>query len=375
MLKVSNLHAAYSTVPVLTGVDCELGKGEVLALLGRNGVGKTTFMKALIGLLRPTDGRVELDGNAIQGLPPHRIARLGMAYVPQGRGIFAKLSVRENLLVGTRAQRDGTGTIPDDVFSYFPILQERLDQAGGTLSGGEQQMLAIARALCGYPEVLLLDEPSEGIQPSIVQELGRIIGRISESSGTSVLLVEQNIDLALETSGRCLVMEKGRIVHEGAPDDLRDEAVSEQVSGDLSYRSVPSMSFARAIPGPELGYASASLSKLGAGDHEHAPRIVVGGAALVHHAHEGNDGGEAAGVEPEPDWLVVVRDIQADRAWNRVERAPQQRHGRLGVLGDERSHLGTGPAIPCQHIAVHTSIALGQECGRRKTAVQVFQQV
>ena len=225
MLKVSNLHAAYSTVPVLTGVDCELGKGEVLALLGRNGVGKTTFMKALIGLLRPTDGRVELDGNAIQGLPPHRIARLGMAYVPQGRGIFAKLTVRENLLVGTRAQRNDTGAIPDEVFSYFPILQERLDQAGGTLSGGEQQMLAIARALCGHPAVLLLDEPSEGIQPSIVQELGRIIARISESSGTSVLLVEQNIDLALETSGRCLVMEKGRIVHEGAPDDLRDEAV------------------------------------------------------------------------------------------------------------------------------------------------------
>ena len=225
MLKVSNLHATYSTVPVLTGVDCELGRGEVLALLGRNGVGKTTLMKALIGLLRPTEGRVELDGNAIEGLPPHRIARLGMAYVPQGRGIFAKLSVRENLLVGTRAQRGGTGAIPDDVFAYFPILKERLNQAGGTLSGGEQQMLAIARALCGHPAVLLLDEPSEGIQPSIVQELGRIIARISESSGTSVLLVEQNIDLALETSGRCLVMEKGQIVHEGAPDDLRDEAV------------------------------------------------------------------------------------------------------------------------------------------------------
>ena len=148
-----------------------------------------------------------------------------MAYVPQGRGIFAKLTVRENLLVGTRAQRDGAGCIPDEVFAYFPILQERLNQAGGTLSGGEQQMLAIARALCGQPAVLLLDEPSEGIQPTIVQELGRIIGRISESSGTSVLLVEQNIDLALETSRRCLVMEKGRIVHEGTPDDLRDEAV------------------------------------------------------------------------------------------------------------------------------------------------------
>lgn len=225
MLKVSNLHAAYSTVPVLTGVDLDLGKGEVLALLGRNGVGKTTLMKTLIGLLRPTEGRIELDGSALEGLAPHRIARLGMAYVPQGRRIFAKLTVRENLLVGTRAQHDGTGCIPDEVFAYFPILQERMNQAGGTLSGGEQQMLAIARALCGRPAVLLLDEPSEGIQPTIVEELGRIIGRISASSGTSVLLVEQNIDLALETSRRCLVMEKGRIVHEGTPEDLRDEVV------------------------------------------------------------------------------------------------------------------------------------------------------
>lgn len=225
MLKVSNLHAAYGTVPVLTGVALELGKGEILALLGRNGVGKTTLMKALIGLLRPTEGSVELDGSAIEGLAPHRIARLGIAYVPQGRGIFAKLTVRENLLVGTRAQRNGAGGIPDEVFTYFPILQERLTQAGGTLSGGEQQMLAIARALCGRPSVLLLDEPSEGIQPTIVQELGRIIGRISETSGMSVLLVEQNIDLALEASRRCLVMEKGRIVHEGAPEDFRDESV------------------------------------------------------------------------------------------------------------------------------------------------------
>jgi len=225
MLKVSNLHAAYGTVPVLTGVELDLGKGEILALLGRNGVGKTTLMKALIGLLRPTEGTVELDGSAIEGLAPHRIARLGIAYVPQGRGIFAKLTVRENLLVGTRAQRNGAGGIPDEVFSYFPILQERLAQAGGTLSGGEQQMLAIARALCGRPSVLLLDEPSEGIQPTIVQELGRIIGRISETSGMSVLLVEQNIDLALEASRRCLVMEKGRIVHEGAPEDFRDESV------------------------------------------------------------------------------------------------------------------------------------------------------
>ncbi len=225
MLRVSNLHAAYGAVPVLAGVDLDLEQGEILALLGRNGVGKTTLMKTLIGLLRPTEGRIELDDEAIGGLAPHRIARRGIAYVPQGRGIFAKLSVRENLLVGTRAQRDAAGDIPTDVFSYFPILEERLDQAGGTLSGGEQQMLAIARALCGRPAVLLLDEPSEGIQPTIVQELGRIIPQISESNGMAVLLVEQNIDLALEASRRCLVMEKGRIVHEGTPEDFRDETV------------------------------------------------------------------------------------------------------------------------------------------------------
>jgi urea ABC transporter ATP-binding protein UrtE len=225
MLRVSHLHAAYGAVPVLTGVDFAVERGEVLALLGRNGVGKTTLMKALIGLLRPTAGTVELDGRALQGMAPHAVARLGIAYVPQGRGIFAKLSVRENLEIGTRAQRNGAGGIPEEVFRYFPILEERLDQAGGTLSGGEQQMLAIARALCGRPAVLLLDEPSEGIQPTIVQELARIIPRISETAGMAVLLVEQNIDLALEASARCLVMEKGRIVHEGAPEDFRDEAV------------------------------------------------------------------------------------------------------------------------------------------------------
>jgi urea ABC transporter ATP-binding protein UrtE len=226
MLRVNDIHAAYAGTPVLTGVDFALQDGEVLGLLGRNGVGKTTLMRVLIGLLKPARGSVELGGQRLSGLPPHRIARQGVAFVPQGRGIFAKLTVRENLLVGTRARNDGAAAeIPETVFGYFPILEERLEQRGGTLSGGQQQMLAIARALCGRPRVLLLDEPSEGIQPNIVQEIGRLIRQIVEATGMSVLLVEQNLDLALQTARRVLVMEKGRIVHEGGPDDLLDEAV------------------------------------------------------------------------------------------------------------------------------------------------------
>jgi urea transport system ATP-binding protein len=223
-LRATDLHAAYGAVPVLTGVSFAMEVGEVLALLGRNGVGKTTLMRTLIGLLPLKQGDIELDGRSITRLAPNDRARRGIAFVPQGRGIFAKLTVEENLRIGTRAQRSGRGAIPVEVFSYFPVLAERLAQAGGTLSGGEQQMLAIARALCGRPGVLLLDEPSEGIQPSIVQELGRLIANISEQTGMAVLLVEQNIDLALQISRRCLVMEKGRIVREGKPQDFRDEA-------------------------------------------------------------------------------------------------------------------------------------------------------
>ncbi|HXV23127.1 MAG TPA: ABC transporter ATP-binding protein [Alphaproteobacteria bacterium] len=223
MLRVTDIHAAYGAVPVLNGVSLSLAAGEILTLLGRNGVGKTTLMRTIIGLLKPTAGNIELDGAAVAGLQPHAIARRGVAFVPQGRGIFAKLTVHENLLAGTRARSDGKETIPDEIYEYFPILRERLSQAGGTLSGGEQQMLAFARALCGAPRIMLLDEPSEGIQPNIVAELGRIIGRIAAGAGMAVLLVEQNIDLALQVAHRTLVMEKGRIVHEGKPDDFRDD--------------------------------------------------------------------------------------------------------------------------------------------------------
>jgi urea ABC transporter ATP-binding protein UrtE len=225
MLKVENVHASYGTVPVLTGISLELPANEIIALLGRNGVGKTTLLKVLIGLLKPDEGQVDFEGQTISGLPPHRIARMGLAYVPQGRGIFPQLTVRENLQVGTRAAGGKSPAIPEEVFTFFPVLKNRLGQAGGTLSGGEQQMLAIGRALCGKPKLLLLDEPSEGIQPSIVQQLGSLIPEIAGRTRMSVLIVEQNIDLALHVARHCLVMEKGRIVYEGRPENFQDEAI------------------------------------------------------------------------------------------------------------------------------------------------------
>ncbi len=224
MLRVKNICASYGAVQVLNDVDLALQDNEVLGMIGRNGVGKTTLMRVLIGLLKSTKGTVQLNDHDLSNLPPYAISRKGIAYVPQGRGIFPKLTVHENLIIGTRAQKIKPARLPSEVFTYFPILKKRLKQLGGTLSGGEQQMLAIARALCGNPKVLLLDEPSEGIQPSLVQQLGHLITQIVENTNLSVLLVEQNIDLALQVARRFLVMEKGKIVHQGSADDFKDES-------------------------------------------------------------------------------------------------------------------------------------------------------
>jgi urea ABC transporter ATP-binding protein UrtE len=223
MLRVSGVQAGYGAVRVLSDVTFCLSAKEILVLLGRNGVGKTTLMRVLMALIPATAGRIELDGRDITSMPSYDIARLGLGYVPQGRGIFPKLTVRENLMIGTRAA--GSRPVPEQVFEYFPILKDRLDQIGGTLSGGEQQMLAIARALCGEPKVLLLDEPSEGIQPDIVHQIGELIRHIVAHSDLAVLLVEQNLDLGLGAATRCLIMEKGTIVREGRPDEFRDERV------------------------------------------------------------------------------------------------------------------------------------------------------
>ena len=228
MLRIADVCASYGPVPALTGVQLAVGSGEIVVLLGRNGVGKTTLMRTIMGLLKPTAGRIECHGHDITALAPYQIARQGIAYVPQGRGIFPKLTVWENLLVGTRPRADRGQTIPDEVFVYFPILRERRSQLGGTLSGGQQQMLAIGRALCGSPRLLLLDEPSEGVQPNIVQQIGTILKLIVAERNIAILLVEQNLDFALHVGQRCAVMEKGRIVYEGSPSEFQSEVLQKK---------------------------------------------------------------------------------------------------------------------------------------------------
>ncbi|WP_417280582.1 ABC transporter ATP-binding protein [Celeribacter sp.] len=223
MLSVSGLKAGYGNLPVIHDVSFEISKGETLVLIGRNGVGKTTLLKALMGIITPTEGHVQVNGADLTALPPNKHAHAGVAYVPQGRGIFGNLSVEENLKTGLRARRDGSTQIPEDILDRFPILKDRMRQKAGTFSGGQQQILALARALCGAPDILLLDEPSEGIQPSIVQDIGRLLKSINKELGITVLLVEQNLELASRAATRCLVMSKGQIAQSLSAADLKDE--------------------------------------------------------------------------------------------------------------------------------------------------------
>ncbi|HEV3346043.1 MAG TPA: ABC transporter ATP-binding protein [Methylomirabilota bacterium] len=227
MLDVEAIHTYYGDSHVLHGVSLRVGAGEAVALLGRNGAGKTTAIRSIVGFTPPRAGRVLLDGRPIQGWPAHRIARSGLALVPQGRRIFAPLSVRENLLLGARAP----GFTLERVFALFPRLREREQQPGGTLSGGEQQMLAIGRALLTNGRLILLDEPSEGLSPLIVREIGRILLAL-KAERLSLLLVEQNYHLALRVADRVYVMNKGQIVYEGTPAALEaDEEVKRRYLG------------------------------------------------------------------------------------------------------------------------------------------------
>ncbi|MCI0548043.1 MAG: ABC transporter ATP-binding protein [Candidatus Rokubacteria bacterium] len=215
MLSVEEIHTYYGESHVLHGVSIHVAPGEAVALLGRNGAGKTTVIRSIVGFTPPRAGRIVLAGEPIQGWPPYRIARGGIALVPQGRRIFSPLSVRENLLLGARP----SGWTLERVLDLFPRLRERADQPGGTLSGGEQQMLAIGRALLTNGRLLLLDEPSEGLAPIVVREVGRILGRLRDAR-LSILLVEQNYHLALAVADRVYVMSKGQIVYEGTPAHL-----------------------------------------------------------------------------------------------------------------------------------------------------------
>jgi len=227
MLDVETIHTYYGDSHVLHGVSLRVRAGEAVALLGRNGAGKTTTIRSIVGFTPPRTGRVVFEGLPIERWPPYRVARHGLALVPQGRRIFAPLSVRENLLLGARAE----GWTLERVFALFPRLRERESQAGGTLSGGEQQMLAIGRALMTNGRLLLLDEPSEGLAPLIVREIGRILLAL-KAERLSLLLVEQNYHLALRVADRVYVMNKGQIVYEGTPAALEaDEDVKRRYLG------------------------------------------------------------------------------------------------------------------------------------------------
>jgi branched-chain amino acid transport system ATP-binding protein len=272
MLELENVTASYGPTPILRGVDIRVEEGEVVGVMGKNGVGKTTLVKTVMGLLEADDGSVRFKGEEMttsgapgvvgrlrgsspvqaladgapdaarravgrflsDGVSQRRAderARLGMGYIPQSRDVFPRLTVEQNLRLGEGINDDSDDDLYDLVYEYFPILQERKDQKAGTMSGGQQQMLAIGRALVGNPDLLLLDEPSEGIQPSIVEQIGEDIQRMNEELGLTVLFVEQNLDLVQTMADRCYALDKGEVVDELDAKDLRDaDAVADYLA-------------------------------------------------------------------------------------------------------------------------------------------------
>ena len=234
LVKVEDIHTYYGKSHILHGVSLEVARGEVVGLLGRNGVGKSTTLKAMMGIVHPSQGEVLLQSRPITNLPAHRLARLGLGYVPEDRRIFRLLSVTENLRTGL--DRHGVSKarkseLLEKVYGYFPVLAERRNQAGGTLSGGEQQMLAIARAMMLEPKIILLDEPTEGLMPRMVSEIRRIIDVLHREE-VAVLLVEQNVPLTLEAAQRIYIIEKGVVRHHAMASELRvDDAVIHQYLG------------------------------------------------------------------------------------------------------------------------------------------------
>jgi branched-chain amino acid transport system ATP-binding protein len=220
MLNLKDVNVHIGKLHILQGVNFEVKAGESAALLGRNGVGKTTTLRAIMGLVAKSAGSIHFDGTDLSTCPPHKIPRKGIGYVPQGRGIFPGLTVLENLCIGVQGKPDAA--LEEYVFTCFPRLKERLKQQGSTLSGGEQQMLAIARCLMMRPKLIILDEPTEGIMPRLVSQIRREIHRINQT-GISILLVEQNVETALKLCPRVFLMEKGTIVHSGAAQELKSQ--------------------------------------------------------------------------------------------------------------------------------------------------------
>jgi branched-chain amino acid transport system ATP-binding protein len=225
MLDVQGLKTAYGRIPILHGVSFAVKDGEFVGILGHNGMGKTTLLKALMGFLPATGGRVQFAGGDITAAEPYRRARLGLGFVPQGREIFPALTVLDNLRMGCSKQAGGEQQTIEEVLEEFPRLKRLLDRAGGALSGGEQQLLAIARCLCGKPRLVLLDEPTEGIQPSIIDEIVETLLRLRDNLGLTMILVEQNLDFIAALSQRILIIQKGTITREVQPGDLHDASL------------------------------------------------------------------------------------------------------------------------------------------------------
>lgn len=211
MLEITGLSAGYGEALVLRDVSCRITKGQVTALMGRNGMGKTTLLKTIMGLIRAQSGRIDFDGARIETRPTHLISRAGIGYVPQGREIFDDFTVRDNLRLSLMGHAAATALPFDKIYGWFPILKERETQRAGTFSGGQQQILAIARALIAGPKLLLLDEPTEGIQPSIVQEIGLQLAKIARETGLSILVVEQNVEMVRILADQVMFMENGAI--------------------------------------------------------------------------------------------------------------------------------------------------------------------
>ncbi|QIL79043.1 urea ABC transporter ATP-binding subunit UrtE [Diaphorobacter sp. HDW4A] len=226
MLNVNQLQVGYGESNVVHQVSLQVGAGEAVALMGRNGMGKTTLLKAIIGMLPAKQGSISLDGKQLAGQPSYQRVRSGMAFVPQGRMIFPQLTVEENILVAMDRSNRSTTKVPDYVHAAFPVLAEMRDRKGGNLSGGQQQMLAIARALVTNPRVLILDEPTEGIQPSIIKDMARILNVLRRERNFAILVSEQVLSFALDLADRFLVIDRGRIVHEEERATLDQSKVS-----------------------------------------------------------------------------------------------------------------------------------------------------
>lgn len=231
ILEIESLNVSYGETRVIKDLSMECRDDEILAILGRNGMGKTTLLRSIAGALSSDSGRIEFRGEEITGLRTDERARNGITLIPQGREIFPDLTVSENLKMGSYAAGERDPLDRDQVFEYFPILEERLQQKGGTLSGGQQQMLAIGRGLITNPDLMLLDEPSEGIQPSIVDQISEIIPEIHRNEDIPVIIVEQNIDLIFDVADRGYIIENGRMVEDGSIEELQDDALIKEYIG------------------------------------------------------------------------------------------------------------------------------------------------